>query len=92
MKKYVIGYEEQCLFICKTRADAEEIILSIAEENIYENWFMDNCSSIWWNDRPYQSPFEYISKNGENSDISDWAWTLYSFSSSVWIEEVIELE
>ena len=38
MKKYVIGYDEQCLFICRTRADAEEMILSIAEEKVYKNW------------------------------------------------------
>jgi len=92
MKKYVIGHEEHCLFICKTRADAEEILLSIAEENIYENWLINNCSIFWGNNRPYYSPFEYISKNGEDSDISNWAWALYSFSSTFWIEEVIELE
>ena len=92
MKKYVIGYEEQCLFICKTRADAEEIILSIAEENIYENWLINNCSIFWGNNGPYYSPSKYISKNGENIDIDNWAWALYVFSSGVWIEEVIELE
>lgn len=95
MKKYVIGCEEHCLMICKTRADAEEMILSIAEENVYENWATDNCCDIYWNERPYQSPAEFVARNGENrwwENMSDWAWTLYSFSSEYWIDEVEELE
>ena len=92
MKKYVIGYEERCLFICKSRSDAEEIILSIAEENVYENWYFDNCADAWWDDKPYESPSEYIADNGENyPEISAWAWALYSFSSGYWIDEVEEL-
>ena len=66
MKKYVIGHEEQCLFVCKTRTNAEEIILSLAEENVYENWFVDNCTDIWWGERTYQAPAEYIARKGEN--------------------------
>ena len=93
MRKYVIGYEEQCLLVCKSRADAEEIILSIAEENIYENWFVDNCCCFWRNDAPYRSPAEYIARNGENyQKVSAWAWALYSFSSAYWIDEVEEIE
>ena len=93
MKKYVIGHEEQCLFICKTRTDAEEIILSIAEENVYENWYLDNCTDIWWGNRTSLTPAEYIARNGENyQKVSAWAWALYSFSSAYWIDEVEELE
>ena len=95
MKKYVIGHEEQCLVICKSRADAEEMILSIAEENIYENWFEDSCSNLWWSNHPYKSPFEFIANNGKNKpneNMSDWAWALYSFSSAYWIDEVEEIE
>ena len=93
MKKYVIGYEEQCLYICKTRTDAEEIILSIAEETVYENWYLDNCANIWWNEKPYKTPAEYIANNGKNyHKASVWAWTLYNFSSDYWIDEVEELE
>ena len=93
MKKYVIGYEEQCFLVCKSRANAEEIILSIAEENVYENWFVDNCYRFWCNNNPYQSPAEYIARNGENyQKVSAWAWALYSFSSAYWIDEVEEIE
>lgn len=91
VKKYVIGHEEQCLFICKTLADAEEIILSIAEENVYENWYLDNCANIWWRNS-YTDPAEYIANNGKNyQKISAWAWALYSFSSDYWIDEVEEI-
>ena len=95
MKKYVIGHEEQCLMICKTMADAEEMIFSIAEENVYECWATDNCCDIYWNEHPYWSPAEFVARNGKNKwreDISDWAWTLYSFSSAYWIDEVEEIE
>ena len=93
MKKYVIGHEEECLFICKTRTDAEEIILSIAEENVYENWYVDNYANIWREERPYKTPAEYIARNGKNyQKISAWARALYSSSSAYWIDEVEELE
>ena len=93
MKKYVIGYDEQCLFICKTRADAEECILSIAEENIYENWYIENCAHIWRREKSYCTPAEYISKNSKNCQESNkWAWVLYVFSAGYWIDEVEELE
>ena len=93
MKKYVICHEEECLFICKTRADAEEIILSLAEESVYENWYLDNCADMWGN-TSYSAPFKYIFRNGKNCRkmISAWAWALYSFSSAYWIDEVEELE
>ena len=92
MKKYVIGHEEQCLFVCKSRADAEEIILSIAEENVYENWYTDNCTNIWWTKNTYETPAEYIARNGKNyPKISAWAWALCSFSSAYWIDEAEEL-
>ena len=93
MKKYVIGHEKRCLFVCKTRSEAEEIILSIAEDNVYENWCIDNCADIWFEEIPYQTPAEYIAKNGENhQEISAWAWTLYNFSLEYWIDEVEEFE
>lgn len=93
MKKYVVGYEEQCWFICKTRADAEEMILSIVEENMYEDWYSYNYSSIWHGKLPYETPAEYIATNRENyRQMSALAWALYSCSSGHWIDEVEELE
>ena len=76
MKKYVIGHEEQCLFVCKTRSDAEEIILSIAEDNVYKNWCIDNCADIWFEEIPYQTPAEYIAKmlTDENSDVKFYTY------------------
>lgn len=92
MKKYVIGHEEHCLFVCKTLTDAEEIILSIAEESVYENWYIDNCTNIWLEETLYEVPAEYIAKNGKNyQKVIAWAWALYSFSSAYWIDEVEEL-
>ena len=33
---YVVGFEDDCLIAFKERADAEEYIFTIAEENLYE--------------------------------------------------------
>ena len=89
-KKYVIGHEEWSLMICQTRVDAEEMILSIAEETVYENWFYDN---FFGRIKKYVTPAEFIKYNGENkwptSTISNWAWALYSYSSGYWIDEVV---
>ena len=64
-----------------------------AEDNVYKNWCIDNCADIWFEEIPYQTPAEYIAKNGENyPEISAWAWALYSFSSEYWIDEVEEFE
>ena len=92
-KKYVIGYENQCVMICQNKSDAAEMLLSLAEENIYENWFYDNFWGHYLNERKYETPAEFIKYNGENqgptSNISDWGWALYSYSSDYWIDEVV---
>lgn len=41
MIKYVISHYENPLVILKTRADAEEFMLSIAEEEAFENFNFD---------------------------------------------------
>lgn len=84
----MVGYEEQCLMICKTRTDAEEMLLSLIEENVYENWFYDN---FFGRVKEYITPAEFIKNNDENK-ISNWGWTLYNFSEGHWIDEVEELE
>ena len=33
----IVGYEYDALFVCVDREDAEELILAIAEENVYEH-------------------------------------------------------
>ena len=38
MVKYVVGYDEMAEVIAETRADAEEYILSVAEEYAYEDY------------------------------------------------------
>ena len=38
MVKYVVGYDEMVDVVANTRADAEEYILSVAEEYAYEDY------------------------------------------------------
>lgn len=47
--KYVVMYEDSncCLGIFDTEADAEEYILSWAEEGLYENFLFDTAATIW---------------------------------------------
>ena len=44
MAKYIVSYEDDPLVIVANRADAEEYILSLAEENAYE-FFCDETLS-----------------------------------------------
>ena len=92
-KKYVIGYEEECLMICQNESDVAEMLLSIAEESIYENWFYDNFWGCYLNERKYETPAEFIKSNGENqwptSNLSDWGWALCSYSFDYWTNEVV---
>ena len=39
---YVVGFEDNCLIAFKERADAEEYIFTIAEENLYEDYLPDD--------------------------------------------------
>ena len=40
---YVVGFEDDCLIAFKERADAEEYIFTIAEENLYEDYCQGYC-------------------------------------------------
>ena len=46
MKKYVVTWEDEVIVICKTRADAEEYVFSMVEENAYEDFLQ---SIRYWN-------------------------------------------
>ena len=84
-EKYVIAREYECVMICQTRSDAEEMILSLAEESVYENWYYDNYDGY---SEKYETPAEYIANNGKykrNEKLSDLAWALCSYGYGYWI-------
>lgn len=61
MKKYIVSVNDNhCEVIVQTRADAEEYILSCAEEDIYEDMLVD----VW--DNWCESPQAYIQSYAEN--------------------------
>lgn len=41
MEKYVVMEEDYLIAVCDTQADAEEFILSMAESEVYENYFYE---------------------------------------------------
>ena len=92
MKKYIIGLEEQCLYACKTRADAEELILALTEEDIYKDW-LSTCGSTYY---VYQSPKEYMDWQTRYQDsyfnhTTKWSWILQRHGTCYWIDEVEEI-
>ena len=40
MKYFIVGYEHDGIAVCKTRAAAEELILSYAQEYQYEDYLL----------------------------------------------------
>lgn len=52
--KYVVGHEEDVLCVCRELTDAEEYILSCAEENQYEDFlFYGEIYCLYWVVRDY---------------------------------------
>ena len=60
MKKYIVIYNDFAEVICQNLADAEEYILSCAEEDIYKEMLVD----VW--DNWCESPQAYIQSYAEN--------------------------
>ena len=42
MKYFIVGYDYDAICVCKTLADAEELVLSYAEEYQYEDYLIFN--------------------------------------------------
>lgn len=58
--KYVVSHFNP-LCICDSRSDAEEMMLSLAEEGAYEN-FCEVMYQTWWNPRKSNPPvFDLVS-------------------------------
>lgn len=61
MKKYLVVQNDNATdVICQNRADAEEYILSCAEENLYEEMLVD----VW--DNWSESPQAFIQSHAEH--------------------------
>lgn len=41
MEKYVVMEEDYLVAVCDTQADAEELVLSMAESEVYESYFYE---------------------------------------------------
>lgn len=93
MTKYLIGYEESPELVVGTRADAEEYILSLAEEAAYEDYVAD----ILYYDMTIAEHLKDKARWMEKAnDFRRQPWqTLYGFlldqNGDYWITEVKEL-
>ncbi len=97
MKKYVVVYNDLAEAICQNRADAEEYILSLAEEDLYEEMLVD----IWddWSESPqafiqsYAEHFAQVRHHFPYSSIHTInAFMLYRKGINYFIYEVEELD
>lgn len=94
MTKYVVGYDNSCEFIYKSLENAQEFVLSIAEENLYETWYINNCTRFG-NADVYENPSEFIQKFGKNKSScfsTDYGWALYNYDEGYWIEATMEVD
>lgn len=93
--KYLVGHfeAEELNLIFSSRADAEEFILSWAEEVVYENFLYD---SVMWIDylTSIHDWIEYHHRNHQENfpEFSTFEGYLFMvFSGNLWLEEVKEV-
>lgn len=103
MKRYVVYYQEwqddaEIETVCDTRADAEEFLLALIEEQDYENFFYEYVAKICiqdpmkayletWKNRTewHNESLNYVS---QKNFLSMEAYILYDLSMSYYICEV----
>lgn len=103
MKRYVVYYQEwqddaEIETVCDTRADAEEFLLALIEEQDYENFFYEYVAKICiqdpmkayletWKNRTewHNESLNYVS---QKNFLSMEAYILYDLSISYYICEV----
>lgn len=104
MKRYVVYYQKwqdntEIETVCDTRADAEEFLLALVEEQDYENFFYEYMTRVcfqdpvkayldaWKNHRAIWDYLNYTTYEKKNS-LSMEAYILYILSMSYYICEV----
>lgn len=102
MKKYVVVYDDFAEAICQNYADAEEFILSRAEEDLYEEMLVDTWDD--WSESPQafiQSYAEYFARVKKGLTHDSWQYhriyttngfMLYRAGINYYIYEVEELD
>ena len=97
MKKYVVVYNDFAEAICQNYADAEEFILSRAEEDLYEEMLVDTWDG--WSESPQafiQSYVDYFARVHHHLSYSRIhtinGFMLYCKGINYYIYEVEELD
>lgn len=86
--KYIVGFEENIIIACKNRADAEEFILSLVEENAYDTFYVKAQTRNW-------TLNDYVSdllKKAPRRFLTVYMRALWDNESGLWIQEVKELD
>jgi hypothetical protein len=103
MKKYIVSVNDNPGFvIVQTRADAEEYILSLAEEELYEGMLVDTWDG--WSESPQafiQAYADHYARIKKTYTHANWQYhriyttngfMLYSAGINYYISEVEELD
>ena len=97
MKKYIVIYNDFAEVICQNLADAEEYILSRAEEDLYEEMLVDTWDG--WSESPQafiQSYADYFARVHHHLSYSRIhtinGFMLYRQGINYYIYEVEELD
>lgn len=86
--KYIVGFEEDVIVACKSRADAEEFYFSIVEECAYDVFCTKNQARGW-------TLNDYVSdllKKAPRRFHTLYMRALWNNESGLWIREVKELD
>ena len=86
--KYIVGFEDNIIIACKSRADAEEFYLSLVEESAYDVFYIKAQTrnltlNDYVNDLLRRTPRRFLTL---------YMRALWDNESGLWIQEVKELD
>ena len=86
--KYIVGFEDDVIIACKSRADAEEFYLSLVEESAYDTFYVKVQTRNW-------TLNDYVSdllKRTPRRFHTLYMRALWDTKFGLWIREVEELD
>ena len=86
--KYIVGFEDDVIIACKSRADAEEFYLSIIEESAYDV-FCAKVQVLNWTLNDYASD---LLRRTPRRFLTLYMRALWGNETGLWIREVKELD
>jgi hypothetical protein len=86
--KYIVGFEDDIIIACKSRADAEEFYFSIIEESAYDVF----CAKIQARNWTLNDYADDLLKKAPRRFYTVYMRALWNNESGLWIRAVKELD